>query len=204
MRILRIAMLLLAFCAVSAVSLAGADDSSVRIVSGKRILMVIAPKDFRDEELFTPKRIFTLAGYKVVVASNTLSKAKGMLGGVTRPDILLKDVKVADYAATVFVGGTGSTIYYDNSLARRIAVETVRQGKVLGGICLAPGIFAKAGILKGRHSTAYKTACPLLRREGAKCRGAKLARDGKIITASGPDVAAQFAELILKILRESK
>lgn len=188
----------------SALSVFSADDSSVRGISKKRILMVIAPKNFRDEELFVPKRIFTLAGYKVVVASIKLSKAKGMLGGIVRPNILLKNVKLADYAAIVFVGGSGSTVYYDNSLARNIAVETVKKGKVLGGICLAPGIFAKAGILKGRHSTAFKTACPLLRSKGAKCSGAKLARDKKIVTASGPDVADQFADLILKTLRKSE
>jgi len=37
-------------------------------LSGKRILMVIAPDKFRDEELFTPREYFLARGAKVEVA----------------------------------------------------------------------------------------------------------------------------------------
>ena len=35
-----------------------------------KILMVTAPKNFRDEELFIPKEKFENAGHEVVIASN--------------------------------------------------------------------------------------------------------------------------------------
>jgi len=69
--------------------------------------MRIAAKDFRDEELLKPKEILEAQGVKVVLVSTTRDETQGMRGTKVRPDLLLSEVKVEDYAAIVFVGGDG-------------------------------------------------------------------------------------------------
>ena len=74
--------------------------------------MVIAPEQFRDEEYVEPREVFEKSGIGVTVASSRLGKAVGKFGLEVQVDLLLKDVHATDYDAVVFVGGTGSRIYF--------------------------------------------------------------------------------------------
>jgi len=168
------------------------------------ILMIIAHKNFRDEELLIPKKIFERAGYKVVVASSTLKVCKGMLGSKVKPDLLISKVNVKKYAAVVFVGGTGAVEYFNSPQARRIIREAYEQGKVIGAICLAPCILAKAGILKGKKATIWYSESFCLLENGARYTGKPVTVDGKIVTGAGPFAAKDFALAILKLLEEER
>lgn len=168
-----------------------------------KILMVIAQNNFRDEEYFVPKQIFTEKGYKVITASSSLKEAKGMLGGKAKPDILLQDVKdVSIYNAVVFVGGMGSTEYWDSKIAHNIVNEAVKNNKVLGAICLAPGTLAKAGVLKNKRATVFESANNVLKANGAILVNSDVVTDGKIVTANGPAAAEKFARSILELLEK--
>jgi len=171
------------------------------LAQGGRILMIIAPEGFRDEELQIPKRAFERAGYEVVIASSTLGTARGMLGAKVKPQILLKDVKVKDYDAVVFVGGVGAQYYFNHREALRIAQEAASQGKVLGAICLAPGILARAGVLKGKRATVWRSEAKTLKEKGAIYTGQQVEVDGKVITGNGPTAAPLFASKILEALK---
>ena len=72
-----------------------------------KILMVIAPKNFRDDELSIPKKFFESKKIRVDVATTTKDKVVGMLGTVLKPDLLIKDVILDEYTVVVFVGGIG-------------------------------------------------------------------------------------------------
>ncbi len=167
----------------------------------KKILMIIAHQNFRDEELFIPKKIFENEGYTVVIASTSLKPAKGMLGSMVTPQILIDKVKVDEYDAIVFVGGVGAQEYFHNTVAHKIAREAVSKGKVLGAICLAPRILAEAGVLKGKKATVWFSEGKALEAKGAHYTGKPVEIDGKIVTASGPYAAEEFAKSILKLLK---
>jgi len=87
--------------------------------AGKKVLMIIASHNFRDEEFLKPKGIFESRGLVVTVASTTSNMATGMLGAKVKPDILLKDVNVAMYDVVVFVGGSGATEYIFDPTAQK-------------------------------------------------------------------------------------
>lgn len=72
----------------------------------KKVVMIIAHNIFRDEEYLRPKEVLTAAGIKVVTASSSLTTATGKLGAKVNPDVLVKDVKAADYDAVIFIGGS--------------------------------------------------------------------------------------------------
>ncbi len=171
-------------------------------LQGKHILMIIAHRDFRDEEYKEPRQLFEARGAKVTVASSSIEVAKGMLGTQVKPDLLLKDVVVADYDAIVFVGGSGAQEYWDDPTAHTIAQEAVAQGKVLAAICIAPATLAKAGVLQGKKATVFSSEAKALEAGGANYTGASVERDGLIITANGPQAATRFAEEIARALEE--
>jgi len=166
----------------------------------KSVLMIIASKDFRDEELFTPKKVFEKNKIKVTVASTKTSKVTGMLKGSIKPDANIKKIKVKDYDSIIFVGGIGAKMLFKNKTAHKIAKEAVKEGKLLSAICLAPNILANAGVLEGKNATCYDSAT--LKKKGAKYQNKDVVTDGKIVTANGPKAAKKFADTIVKALSE--
>jgi len=170
------------------------------VLEGKKVLMIIAHRDFRDEEYERPRQILEARGAMVTVASSSLEVAKGMLGAKVKPDILLENVEVEDYDAIIFIGGVGATEYWDDPTAHAIARKAVERSKVLAAICIAPVTLAKAGVLEGRRATAFSSAVKELEAGGAACTGAEVERDGLLITATGPDAAAKFGEEIARTL----
>ena len=170
-------------------------------LAGKKILMVVAPKDFRDEEFFEPKKIFSEAGAEVVVSSKGVLEATGLLGGKTRVDKDFSEVKATDFDAVLFVGGGGAEVYFDEPLALNLAKTAFAAGKVVGAICIAPTILANADVLVGRQATAFPLEKDALEAKGATYTGEPVTVDGKIITARGPEAAAEFGQKIVEALK---
>ncbi len=166
----------------------------------KKILFIIAPKNFRDEELTEPRRVLESYKAKTLVASNTLSTCTGMLGAKVTPNLTLDKVKVNDYDAIVFVGGQGSTIYYEDKTALSIAKESNLKGRLTCAICLASGTLANAGVFKGKNATGWPDTEVLVERNGGVYTGSDLEVSGRVITAKGPSAAKKFGEAIAKAL----
>lgn len=166
--------------------------------------MIIAPENFRDEELFEPKKVFEKNKYKVEIASSVKKEIKGMLNNRITPDLLIKDVKVNNYKAVVFVGGPGidDLKLYENEEYLNLAKKFAEKDKVVAAICAAPKILAKAGLLEGVKCTVFgdHDNIELLKSENAKYSGESIEADGKIITAEGMQVAEEFAEKILEVI----
>jgi len=173
-------------------------------MDNKKILMIIAPRDFRDEEYLRPRKVFEKYGYEVVVASSSLAESSGMLGLKAKPDIALKDVRAADYKAVVFVGGKGAQVFWEDKMAHRLAQDFFGRDKIVAAICIAPVILANAGILEGSKATCFMTERPRLAEKGAIVSEEPVVRDGDIVTASGPEAADLFAVQIVDALSEKE
>jgi SagB-type dehydrogenase family enzyme len=162
----------------------------------KRALLIIASKNFRDEELFETKFVLDEAGVQTVTASTRIGVIKGMLGGSAEARILVKDIVVDDYDAIIFIGGSGAREYFDSVVALDIAREAADKGKVLAAICIAPSVLANAGVLTGVRATSFPSERTRLQRAGAIYTGAPVERDGPIITCGGPEAARLFGEAV--------
>jgi protease I len=172
-----------------------------------KALMVLAPKNFRDEEYRTPALKLERAGITVHVAGPTSGPYTGMLGKVVTPDLTLDQVNVDDYDAIVIVGGSGSREYlWNNNKLISIVNEAARKKKTLAAICLSTPVLAKAGVLKGRRATV----CPggesirLLQWNGAEYVKKGVVVDGKVVTAEGPVNSEEFADAIIAVLSKEK
>ena len=170
----------------------------------KNVVMIIAQDNFRDEELLQPKTVLQEAGIIVKVASQTQKQAVGMLGARVMPDMTLQDINVQDFDAVIFVGGGGSSVYWDDPSAHKIANDAFSANKVIAAICIAPVTLARAGLLKGRKTTVWSSEAGKLKAAGAVYTGKSLERDGNIITASGPTAAIEFGSQLLKVLSETQ
>lgn len=172
------------------------------VMEGTKILMVVAPKDFRDEEYQKPREILEQAGAEITVASKGVTEAKGLQGAKVKIDKDLGQVNVDDYQALVFIGGPGSSIYFDDQTALNLAKSAFEKGKVVSAICIAPSILANAGILSGKKATAYSSEKDNLVAKGAQYTDESVVVDGKIITANGPEAAEEFGKKLVEALKE--
>ncbi len=173
-----------------------------KVLTGKRVVMIIAPENFRDEELIEPQDVLVEKGAEVKVAGLSLDVAKGMAGVRVKPDLLVGNIKPADWDAIILVGGSGASVYWEDSSVHSLLKEAVKQSKIIGAICIAPVTLANAGILSGKKATAYKSEEGKLKDKGASCTGKDVERDGKVITANGPSAARRFGESIAQALME--
>ena len=165
-----------------------------------KVLMIIAPSGFRDEEYQRPRAVFENADLSVTVASKGVKTAKGMLGMTVEVDKDLSEVAVGDFGAIVFVGGSGSSVYFNDQAALNLAKEAFQQGKVIGAICIAPSILANAGVLKGKKATCFSSEAGNLQAKGAIYTGEAVTVDGNLVTADGPGAAEEFGEKIVELL----
>lgn len=177
-------------------------------LQSKKIAMIIAFREFQDEEYFIPKQILEQSGIEIDTVSSSLGEAIGKLGGEAKVNVLIKDLKVADYDAVLFIGGPGAQKYIDDENCHQIAREIVETDKVLGAICIAPIILAKAGVLERKKATVWsspmdKLGVKILRESGAVYQSEPVVIDGKIITADGPMAAKEFAEIIIILLNQN-
>ncbi len=190
-----VAVLIILFCGLLVCRSVQAGEGMM-----KKAVMIIAENDFRDEELFQPKEALENAGIEVKVASTTLNLARGMLGQAFKPQLLVKDINVRDFDAVIFVGGGGAVQYWDDPVAQQIAREAYNNGRIVGAICVAPVILARAGLLKGKRATVWEPDSGELISVGAKYSKSNVEKDGKIITASGPFAAREFGEELVRAI----
>jgi len=168
-----------------------------------KVLMIIAPNNFRDEELLEPKALLEADGFRVLIASKGVSSATGMLGAKARVDLDLSSVKPSDYDAVLFVGGVGAKVYFNDPIALSIAKEAIKSCRAVGAICIAPSVLANAGLLKGKKATASISEKSNLELKGAVYTGEGVTVDGKIVTASEPSAAKDFGRAIIKLLKKT-
>ncbi len=171
-----------------------------------KVVMIIAPENFRDEELLIPKRILENAGVEVVVASTKKGECKGMLGAVVNADITLDEINVDDYKAIMFVGGSGTPLIRREDKALELAREAYDKGILVTAICWAPTTLAKAGILKGKKATVWlghdpeynMTTDKVLEKFGAEFVDSPVVVEEGVITANGPRAAEAYGQEVLK------
>ena len=172
----------------------------------RSVLMIIAPKDFQDEEFKDPYDYLKSLGHKVTIASMDTVKATGILGLVVKPDLKIDNIDSLVYDALVLVGGTGSIIYWDNLTVQQLVKYFARPPKILAAICLAPITLARAGVLKDKFATIFKdrTTIDELQKGGAKYVEKDIIISDNIITASGPRASEKFAKTIARVLASNQ
>ena len=173
-----------------------------------KVLMIVAPEKYRDEELEVPKAHFEDKGIEVVVASTKKGTCHGVMGRSVEATLSLDEVNADDYDAVVFVGGGGTPVIRKEAKALEITKDAASKGKVVAAICWACTTLAKAGVLDGKKATVWvgndaeygMSTDKVMEKFGAVYEEKGVVTDGKFVTADGPAHAKQFAEAIEKLI----
>jgi len=168
-----------------------------------KVLFIIAQSNFRDEELSKPKAILEKAGHECYVASIDTALARGMLGGVVKPDLAVGEAEAEDFDLFVVVGGSGAPPLASHREVIELLGAAVNSRKKIAAICLGPMVLAKAGVLNGFKATVFKTKESLaaLTDGGAIYVEQSVVVDGELVTASGPEAAEEFGNALVKLLQ---
>jgi protease I len=170
-----------------------------------KVVIAIAPEKYRDEELAEPIAALTKAGIVFDIASTRTGICTGMLGRKTIAGLSFDGIDPKNYSGLIIIGGSGcQTHLWEDDLLVRLAIFFHETGKVVGAICLAPVIFARAGILKQNKATVYES--PVSAMEMKKGKAVLVSRpvviDNGIVTANGPLAAKDFGAAIVKELKD--
>ena len=167
-----------------------------------RILFIIAPKDFRDEEYFEPKEVLEAHGHDCLTAS-VAESCVGKLGAIVMVDLLVKEVKLDDIDVLVLIGGPGApTLAKYPEVMKLIKAAKLAQKKI-AAICIAPTLLAQAGVIEGKEVTVFSTAesRKIIKEVGkAIFLDKPVVVDGTLVTANGPAAAREFGEKIAALL----
>ena len=171
-------------------------------LNGKKVLMVIAPEGFQEIELFDTKSVLESHGAEIVITSKDVASAKSSAGTVLNIDVILSNVSLDQYHAIIFIGGPGTTTYFNDEDIFNLAKAAVKENKIIGAICIAPSILANAGLLENKKVTSFPSEITNLEEHGAKHTGEEVTVDGIFVTASGPTATKEFGEKISELLNK--
>ena len=178
-------------------------------MTSKRLLYVIAPKDFRDEEYFIPEQYFLEdQNYLVDTCSTQKGTAIGMFGGDVEITLSLEEATNAStqYDALVIAGGMGSPQYlWENPVLRELIKEFNTAQKVVAAICISGVVLAKAGILTDKKATVWKCdeSLAVYKEAHVNFIDEPVVTDELIITGNGPEASEEFAKAIATVLNKS-
>ena len=167
-----------------------------------KVLLVIAPEKFRDEELAEPVAALKKAGIGYDIASTRRGTCTGMLGAKATA-ISLDEVDPKNYDGIILVGGNGAQAHlWDDDLLQPMVKFFAEKMLMVGAICLAPVVLARAGILKGKKATYFEspTAFREMKAGGAILVNQPVVTDTRLVTANGPAASKAFSDTFIKML----
>lgn len=172
-----------------------------------KILIIIAQRNFRDEELSVTKRILEENGYNIDVASFTTELAKGMFGLTVKPDLSIEEAidELEKYIVVIVVGGSGSVELAKREDVLELLKRAKDEDRIIAAICSGPLSLANAGLLRNKEATVWSSdenqeQILEIEEKGAKYNKGPVVVDGDIITANGPEAAEAFARKIVERL----
>lgn len=173
----------------------------------KKIAIVVASKNFRDEEYFIPLNVFIKEGFNARVFSDKKGNILGINGGEGFAQEEIDNFSAENFLAVVFIGGEGAIKYLDNEKSYQLINKAIKKEIVIAAICISPIILAKAGALKNTKATVWSSSMEkgpvrLLEKYGAVYQKEKIVNDKGVITGSGPDVAESFAREVIEEIKK--
>ncbi|MBI5446751.1 MAG: DJ-1/PfpI family protein [Deltaproteobacteria bacterium] len=174
-------------------------------LKGLKVLFLVAPKGFQDDELGKPRKILEAAGAEVVVASSSGGSVSG-LSGATLEALSIVEARPTEYAGAVAVGGPGAVDLWENGIAHKFFRMASHDGKPIGALSLGVGFLARAGLLEGKAATIWVTSDALraLKDGGARYEKKPVVISAGVVTADGPASAESFGNIFAELLDGSR
>lgn len=155
------------------------------------VLIFLPAKDFNEQEYLIISNQLLKSNYKIFIASDSPFICVGSNGLKVKNDVQLYNVHHENFFGFVLIGGNGVRQYWNNKLLQNIAKKFYENKKVIGAICAAPIVLAKAGLIKEK-ATCFIDDKKELEREGIEFQNSPVFVENKIITAQNPQASGDF------------
>ena len=170
-------------------------------VNKNSVLLFLPAKDFNEEEYLIIRKLLLKYGKNIFITSDDHYVCSGSKGMKVKSDISFFNINIKNFAALVLIGGKGSRAYWDNERLQNIIRNFNDSQKIIGAICSAPVILAKAGILKNKSATCYYEDKNELINLEINYQDRAVVIDKNIVTSNGSQSAAQFTEAVLHLIK---
>lgn len=170
-------------------------------VNQNSVLIFLPRKDFNEEEFTIVKRLLLKAGKHVFITSDDHYVCSGSKGMKVKSDTSFQNVNIKNFSAFILIGGRGSKDYWTNEKLHKIAAKFNDSKKIIGAICSAPVILAKAGILQKKPATCFSEDKMELINAGIDYQDRAVVIEGNIVTADSARSAVQFADALLHLIK---
>jgi len=185
-------------------------------LTAKRVVIIMPSRRFNDGEFYGVEQALVREGIQPVIASSVIGEIKGMevvstQRNIVMSTILIRDLRVDDYDAFVFVGGPGMNEYSNDRNLVALVRSANTKNKILAAISDGPVVFAYAGVVRGRNVTSTPAQRYKLVNAGGNWQRTMLVTDGNLITAgentstrdvtSGAGTADRFGTALISALR---
>lgn len=178
-------------------------------LQGKKVMVLIAPEGFRDEEYAQTHAALKGAKADPVVVSAHTGVCTGKLGSIAHAKMTVDDALNEQWDGAALIGGPGADIYIDDERVHKIARKVAEDGNVLAAICMAPVILSHAGLLDGVDATVFPDEAyeKDLVEHGANLKKQAVVQSenningAPLITGNGPKAAFAFGLQLTNALR---
>jgi len=170
-------------------------------VNKNSVLLFLPAKDFNEEEYSIVRKLLLKYGKNIFITSDDHYVCSGSKGMKVKSDISFFNINIKNFAALVLIGGKGNKAYWDNEKLHNITKNFNDAQKIIGAICSAPVILAKAGILQNKTATCYYEDKNELINLEINYQNRAVVIDKNIVTSNGSQSAAQFTEAVLHLIK---
>lgn len=171
------------------------------IVNKNNVLLFLPSKDFNEEEYSTVRNLLLKYSKNIFITSDDHYVCSGSKGMKVKSDTSFYNINIKNFAALVLIGGAGSKAYWDNEKLHTISMDFDAVQKIIGAICSASVILARAGILETKTATCYYEDKNELINLGIDYQDRAVITDKNIVTSNGSQSAAQFTEAVLHLIK---
>lgn len=170
----------------------------------KKILMILAPKEFRDLEFIVPKAFFESANFEVITTSSEMLSV-WRFGYKVHHNWLIKDYKWEDFDAIVFVWGAWSLVFWDNEDLKELTKKYINSDKIVASICASPRNLLKWWVAKWRKLTGHNwdnNFENLAKEYWAIAEMKNVVVDWNLITGYWPEAVEEFSNAIIEAVKK--
>lgn len=169
-----------------------------------KVVIVIPPKDFKDETVSNISLMLKKWNIEYVIASAGIGSCFGYHGAVLDSKMKYTEIQSRDFDCIILPDGMGVELYklYDSRQLLDIIKHFNENGKLVACIGNAIKILARANIISNKKIATVKD--PEIARLAKLFRGVvtdnPIEADGQIITASDSESSMEFSKKIVDSL----
>lgn len=163
------------------------------------VLLILPTKDFNEQEYLVISRELEKAGKKIFIASDSHSLCYGTNGLKVKSDVQFFNINENNFGGIIFIGGRGVRNYWNNTQLHLIVNKFNKKKRIIGAICSAPVILAKAGLLNGT-AVCYPEDKNELVREGIEYKDEPVIINKNFITGRDSAASKEFADSFIYAL----